>query len=90
MDPDGAGRYSPVKIKRDGTLGAGAKSEEELGEICETLCGVMREVGVKMKSGYSAACPTEHDGRLACDFCKMKPVCRLKREVAQSGTDTME
>ncbi len=90
MDPDGNGRYSPVKLKRDGELASGAKTEEEFGEICDTLCGVMREVGVKMKSGCAAASPTEHDGRLACEFCRMKPVCRLKREVADSGTDTVE
>lgn len=84
MDPEGEGRYAPVKIKKNGDMGAGAKSREEMDEIKESLSAVMKEVGDKMKTGYAEACPTAHDGKLPCTYCKMRPVCRMD---ARSGKE---
>ncbi len=78
MDPDLSGKYAPAKIKRDGSMTAGAKTEAEMDEIKNALSAVMRQVGDKMKTGCAAAHPTACDGRMPCTYCKMRPVCRIE------------
>ena len=78
MDPELTGRYSPVKIKANGEIGAGGKSRAEMDDIKDGLCDVMRRVGDKMRSGCAAAMPAQHDGKSPCTYCRMRPVCRIE------------
>lgn len=84
MEPDLAGRYTPVSTGKNGKLSAAscramtdAQGFESLrGEISE----VVGQVGQGIRDGVADARPLadkEHDG---CQFCKMRPICRRRKE----------
>ncbi len=83
MEKDFAGKYIPVKLKKDGNFTASASiaSLESFGEIYTELCDTIKLISSQMKSGKATAKPLEKDPKeTSCRYCKMKPFCRSSVE----------
>ena len=66
-----------VKKDKKGELKGSAlttaeRFEELKGEISETILSI----ATQMKSGAASATPLLHRGKLPCEYCEMKYICR--------------
>ncbi len=80
MDPELAGEYIPVRIKKDGSFYAGSErstvGEDGFTELYRELCDTVTRISRDMRSGSADATPEKKGGRSPCEYCKMKAVCR--------------
>ncbi len=84
MEPDLAGRYTPIELTSKGQLSADARramtDREGFADLREEIAKVVGEFGQGICSGVADAVPLsdkDHDG---CYFCKMRPICRRRKE----------
>lgn len=81
MEKDLNGRFIPVTVKNgalkssEGTL----KTLAEFGQLMQDIEAVLKKIATKMKSGNACVEPMNNKIINACDYCKMKPVCRVKK-----------
>ena len=71
-----AGKYLPVKQKKDGTVVGSLASLEDFKGLLADMEDTIKRIGREMKSGNAEAmplCDKKHNG---CAYCPMKPVCR--------------
>lgn len=81
MEEDLAGRFIPVKRKKDGMSSKYTRTMEEIAEMEAQMCDTIAAIGADMASGNAAAVPRdprEIHGQDACEYCKMKPICRAE------------
>ncbi len=73
-----AGKYLPIRIKKDGELTAEHLrfSEEEFEQMRETLTAKVKEISEDMASGRADALPYKDKKNDACKYCDMKFICR--------------
>ena len=74
-------KYSPLYSRRSPDKIAKTKekflyTEEGWGEIMTTVENAVCTVADGIRSGVMDATPKEHKGRIPCDFCEFKPICR--------------
>ena len=78
------GRYIPVKLDRYGKISRASQkslaNEEEFEAIKTEVTSAVAECGAGIRGGVANAHPlsdSKHDG---CQYCKMRPVCRRRKE----------
>lgn len=81
MEPELSGKYLPVKAKKDGFSGKAALSSEELAAMEQELCDTVARIGREMCSGGAQAQPHAIHGQNPCEWCAMKPLCRVRDAV---------
>ncbi len=82
MESDLAGRFVPVKKKKDGTFGKYARTAQEITRMESDMRDTIAGIAAEMVSGSAAALPRhprEIHGQNPCEYCKMKPICRSER-----------
>ncbi|MBQ8207261.1 MAG: PD-(D/E)XK nuclease family protein [Clostridia bacterium] len=52
------------------------KTEEEIGEIRDTISEALTRIFGDLRSGNACIEPRSHEGRFPCEYCRMKAVCR--------------
>lgn len=84
MEPDLGGKYIPIKLDRYGKISSGSKKSmadaEEFSALREEIAEVVGKFGQNIRDGIADAAPlsdAKHDG---CEYCKMRPVCRRRKE----------
>lgn len=82
MESGVQGKFIPIKLKADGTPKkcASLASLERFGEMYRELEHTVCRIADEMRSGYSEAKPLERHGRIPCEWCKMKPICRREEK----------
>ncbi len=70
-----------IRKKADGTLSGKALATAELfrkleSDIEKTICDICEE----MRSGAADASPLDYNKNDPCEYCAMKPICRIKRD----------
>lgn len=80
MDRGITGKYVPVSLRSDGSYkkSASLATLERFGELYRELEGVICRIASEMKRGGAAAKPLEKEK--ACEYCKMRSVCRRSTE----------
>ena len=82
MEDDLAGRYIPVKMKKDGSFGPCAYSPDAMAALEGTLRDTVSRIGGEMCSGDAGARPRIVHGQSPCEDCPMQPVCRTGGKTA--------
>jgi ATP-dependent helicase/nuclease subunit B len=84
MEPDLGGKYIPVKLDKRGSISRGSHKAmadaEEFTALREEIADVVGKFGQNIQNGIADAKPlsdANHDG---CEYCKMRPVCRRRKE----------
>lgn len=84
MEPDLGGKYIPVKLDKRGNISRGSHKSmadaEEFTALREEIAEVVGKFGQNIQNGIADAKPlsdANHDG---CEYCKMRPVCRRRKE----------
>ena len=84
MEEQLEGRYIPIKLNRNGKLSRGSfksmATEEEFQQIKADVVSALQNCGEGIRGGVAHAHPlsdAKHDG---CEFCKMRPICRRRKE----------
>ena len=77
MEKDVAGRYIPVKLKKDGSIDSksGCISSEGMEKLKELTYRKLREMAESLYSGNVEAVPLMTGGRLPCDYCDYINIC---------------
>lgn len=52
------------------------RSEEEFCEIKDMITDTLKGIFTSVREGDASIAPKEHDGRLPCEYCRMRAVCR--------------
>ena len=69
---------SGIKKKKDGTLTGKALATPELFEKLEgEIEKVIKRIGGEMLSGSADAKPLNYNKKNPCEYCAMKPICRI-------------
>ncbi len=69
-----------VKLEKDGTLsGKALVSLEEFDKIKNDIHRVIRRISDEMLSGNASASPLIYNEKDPCEYCEMKPICRIDR-----------
>ena len=78
------GRYIPIKLDRYGKISRASQkslaNEEEFEEIKAEVVSAVAACGQGIRDGVAHAHPlsdAKHDG---CQYCKMRPICRRRKE----------
>lgn len=84
MEPDLSGKYIPIKLDRYGKISRASQKSMADAEGFDALRAEIAEVvghfGQSIRYGIADAEPlsdAKHDG---CEYCKMRPVCRRRKE----------
>ena len=77
MEPKLEGRFIPVKAAKGGKKKGNLMAAEEFAALKETVVETVLRASEEMRSGKADAAPCEEK---ACEYCKMKAVCRIKRK----------
>lgn len=84
MEPDLNGRYTPVSTGKNGKLTVAScramTDEEGFALLRGEIEAVVGQVGQSIRGGVADVRPLsdkDHDG---CQFCKMRPICRRRKE----------
>lgn len=73
--------------KNSRVLAGGSKSftaESDFPLLKDELYRTIENISREMKTGNASATPVEHDGRVACEYCKIKQFCRAASAVGIS------
>ena len=81
MEHELAGKFLPIKLKKDGSFGKtdALRSLEDFGSLLNEVESTVRQIAVEIKRGNAGARPLKTKRHDACRYCRMKPVCRIKR-----------
>jgi ATP-dependent helicase/nuclease subunit B len=77
MEPKLEGRFIPVKAAKGGKKKGNLMAAEEFAALKETVVETVLRASEELRSGKADAAPCEEK---ACEYCKMKAVCRIKRK----------
>ena len=77
MEPSLEGRFIPVKAGKGGKKKGNLMAAEEFAALKETVVETVLRASEELRSGKADAAPCEEK---ACEYCKMKAVCRIKRK----------
>ncbi len=81
MDNSLSGKFVPVTLSKDGSVKAGASTElaslEELGLLAARVEDTVKKIARELKAGKAFAEPLVRPQSNPCDYCKMKPICRI-------------
>lgn len=84
MEPDLSGHYTPIGLNKYGKLRAESiramTDAEGFDALREEISGVIGCFGQNIRDGVADAAPLsdkDHDG---CQYCKMRPLCRRRKE----------
>ena len=77
MEPGLEGRFIPVKSGKGGKKKGNLMAAEEFAALKETVVETVKRASEELRSGKADAQPCEEK---ACEYCKMKAVCRVKRK----------
>jgi ATP-dependent helicase/nuclease subunit B len=84
MEPDLGGKYIPIKLDRHGKISRGSQKSmadaDEFVALREEIADVVGAFGQQIRDGIADAAPlsdAKHDG---CEYCKMRAVCRRRKE----------
>lgn len=76
MEPELAGKYIPVSVKKDGSLtrGSAVISAERLGALYRDMEETVCRIAMRMRSGEASPRPLA--GENPCRYCRMRSICR--------------
>ena len=84
MEPELNGRFTPIATTKKGNLSADAQramtDAQGFADLREEIAEVIGHFGQSIREGVADAAPLsdkEHDG---CKYCKMRPICRRRKE----------
>ncbi len=84
MEPDLGGKYIPVSLDKSGKLSRKSQKAvtdtEGFAALRQEIADVVGKFGQNIRKGIADATPlsdAKHDG---CEYCKMRPVCRRRKE----------
>jgi ATP-dependent helicase/DNAse subunit B len=77
MEPSLEGRFIPVKSGKGGKKKGNLMAAEEFAALKETVIETVLRASEELRGGKADAQPCEEK---ACEYCKMKAVCRIKRK----------
>ena len=77
MEPALEGRFIPVKAGKKGKKTGNLMAEEEFATLKETVVETVMKASDELRMGKADADPCDAN---ACDYCKMKAVCRIKKK----------
>ncbi len=79
MDRGLTGEYVPVKKDKNGTIKSSAAlaTLEEFGQLYRELSDTVSGIATEITSGIAYASPKMRGGRLPCDYCGNKLICRI-------------
>ena len=79
MDQNCTGLFVPVSFKKDGSLGSSKKLADaaKMGRICRRIDQLVVDMAAQLYKGQIQAEPLcKANGRLPCDYCDYRQVCR--------------
>ena len=79
MDQNCTGLFVPVSFKKDGSLGSSKKLADaaKMGRICRRIDQLVVDMAAQLYKGQIQAEPLcKTNGRLPCDYCDYRQVCR--------------
>ncbi len=76
MDANLSGTYIPARMGKKGITSSSTLDEGEMTEIENTMLSAIARVGGEMCRGLADANPSKIHGKLPCEYCIMKEVCR--------------
>ena len=79
MDRGLTGEYIPVKKNKSGEIRSSAAlaTLEEFGQLYRELSDTISGIATEITSGIAHAAPKMRGGRLPCEYCSNKMVCRV-------------
>ncbi len=81
MESGLAGRFLPVTLSAEGTPKAGAATTletlEGFGRLAEKVQAAIAAIAKELKKGSAEARPLKRPAQNPCDYCRMKPICRV-------------
>jgi ATP-dependent helicase/nuclease subunit B len=77
MEPGLEGRFIPVTAGKGGKKKGNLMAAEEFAELKENVVATVLRACGELRGGKADAAPCEEK---ACEYCKMKAVCRIKRK----------
>ena len=79
MDRGLTGEYVPVKKTKSGEIKSSAAlaTLEEFGQLYRELSDTISGIATEITSGIAHAAPKMRGGRLPCEYCSNKMVCRV-------------
>lgn len=84
METDLGGRYIPVSLDKSGNLSRASKKsladKEEFATLRKEVCEAIGRCGEGIRSGNADAEPLSDSAHDGCMYCKMRPVCRRRKE----------
>ena len=82
MEADLAGRFIPVRRKKDGSFDKNVLAAGEIPALETAMCETVAKNASALLEGHAEAeprHPAEIHGQNPCEYCKMKPVCRAEK-----------
>ncbi|NLK39223.1 MAG: hypothetical protein GX303_03095 [Clostridiales bacterium] len=94
MDSTLSGKYVPAKIGKSDKLSSGSAilmTEDELSALYDDVLTVIKNIAEELCSGDASAIPVIGSDRYhPCDYCAMKPVCRVDPASHEEDSQTEE
>ena len=82
MEHSLAGKYIPVKEKKDGELTGKLASLEELGKIHKKINSLVTQMGMELHSGNISHNPIQDKNhKNTCEYCDYQDVCSNRRSI---------
>ncbi len=80
LDPKMLAGIKPSK--KDGSLSGKALTSAETFDMLKVeLADTIKRIASEMRAGNADACPDNHGGISACQYCNMKAVCRINKRL---------
>lgn len=90
MDSSLSGHYIPAKLNKNDTLGGSAvfMSADGMSGLYEEVRDIIVNISEHLCGGDASAVPVAgSDKKIPCDFCAMKPVCRVEAKSSQDDEE---
>lgn len=83
MEETLSGYYIPVTLSKSGAPTVGRSTSElktlaELGELSKKVSSILTSIAKELRTGKAHAVPKSTGGKNPCQYCKMKPICRIR------------
>ena len=88
------GYYIPITRNKSGEASKGRTSNElatleEMGALATKVSDILKSIARAIRTGDAASRPRSADkNRSACQYCKMKPICRMRDAVDVEGGES--
>lgn len=84
MEPNLAGRYTPISTTKKGSLTAEScrsmTDAEGFVALRQQISDVIGKIGQDIRGGIADAKPLSDKDHNGCKYCKMRPICRRRKE----------